>query len=273
MISTDKTPLSAALALRIDPASPSRLHATIAADWAQGRATFGGLLGAQAVRALEQVSQGRKLRALTMSFSAPVAPGELEIEVELLRSGRALLHAQARLTQDGQVCGVVVGAFGQARPSPVRVLGEAPPRIPAPQSIEPLPFISKLTPTFTQHFDYRWASPNLPFVPGSQGQIGGWVRVRDIERVDTAALVAIADSFPAPVMPLMPRPAPSSTVTWMVSFVGESYEAPGEMFWQLDGTTLSAGNGYANVDARIWDADGTLRLISRQLIAEFSGPG
>jgi acyl-CoA thioesterase len=73
-------------------------------------------------------------------------------------------------------------------------------------------------------------------------------------------------------LPLMPAPAPSSSATWLVNFVGDPFEAPADMYWQLDATTVSAGDGYANVDAKLWDASGALRVISRQLVVEFSAP-
>jgi acyl-CoA hydrolase len=266
------TPLTAALTLREDPSNPNRALASIAPDWAQGRATYGGLIAALCVRALERVNQGRPLRGFSMSFCAPAAPGEVAIDVEQLRSGRSLLHAQARLSQGGQPCAVLVGAYGEARPSPVRAEGGRPPVIPPPHELSRLPFLKGMTPTFTQHFDYRWASSNLPFSSSAHGQIGGWVRPLGVDRIDDAVCAAIADSFPAPILPMMPAPAPSSTVTWMLSFTGAPAELPADMFWQLDATTLSAGEGYAHVEARLWDASGTLRMFSRQLVAEFSKP-
>jgi acyl-CoA thioesterase len=266
------TPLRAALTLREDTTSPDRLSATIAPDWAQGRATYGGLVAALAVRALTRVNQGRPLRSFSMSFCAPVAPGDVSIDVELLRSGRSLLHSQARLSQAGQVCAVLVGAYGGGRPSPVRAEPARPPIIPPPLELPRLPFLQGKTPTFTQHFEYRWASSNIPFTRAAEGQIGGWVRPLGVERIDEAVCAAIADSFPAPILPLMPAPAPTSTVTWMLSSTGEPLDSPADAFWQLDATTLSAGEGYAHVDARLWDANGNLRMFSRQLVAEFSAP-
>jgi acyl-CoA thioesterase len=266
------TPLSAALSLRQDAATPNRLFATVSPDWAQGRATFGGLLAALGVRALGRLNQGRPLRAFSMSFCAPAAPGDVAIDIELLRSGRSLLHAQARIFQGSQTCAVLVGAYGDSRPSPVRTGPVQPPELPAPDSIPRLPFIEGAMPTFTQHFDYRWASKNLPFSRAAEGQIGGWVKALGVERVDDAVCAALADSFPAPSLPLMPAPAPSSTATWMLNFVGEPIDLPADTFWQLDGTTVSASEGYAHVEARLWDANGALRMISRQLVAEFSAP-
>jgi acyl-CoA thioesterase len=266
------TPLSAALELRETAATPHRAFATISPDWAQGRATYGGLVAALCVRALARLKQDRPLRGFSMNFCAPAAPGDVQIDVELLRSGRSLLHAQARLSQDGQTCAVLVGAYGGARPSPVRAEAERPPVIAPPQELQRLPFLQGMTPTFTQHFDYRWASQNIPFSRAAHGQIGGWVRPLGVDRIDDAVCAAIADSFPAPILPMMPAPAPSSTVTWMLNFTSDPVEIPASSYWQLDATTLSASEGYAHVEARLWDATGVLRMLSRQLVAEFSAP-
>lgn len=275
MQETPSTPLSTALQLRADEHHAGRQLAQITSDWGQGRATFGGLVAALGIRALDGVNQGRSLRALSVTFCAPAEAGELAIDVELLRSGRALLHAQARLVQDGQVRAVIIGAYGDARESSLQYAARRAPEGPNPESLQRMGYIDGAMPAFLRHFDHRWPTESTQTMPLGEGQLSGFARTLDADRVDAAVVTAIADAFPAPVMTLMKQHAPASTASWLLNFVGEPID-PAKIdrgaFWQFAAQTLDAGAGYANVDAQIWDATGALRVISRQLVAEFSGP-
>ena len=60
----------------LDAARSHPQEITIPAEWAQGRASFGGLVAALQYEALRaQVPADRPLRALAITFVGPVAPG------------------------------------------------------------------------------------------------------------------------------------------------------------------------------------------------------
>ncbi|HEY2734401.1 MAG TPA: thioesterase family protein [Polyangiales bacterium] len=265
---TQLTSLSTALQLR---GSAPRFEASIPEDWAQGRATFGGLIAALGIRALARtVDAQHSLRSFVIDFAGPTEPGEVQIEVEPLRAGRSLTHSRGRLSQAGQVRAEIVGAFGATRATTLHLVGEPPPRAAAPEEAIRLSYIEGVMPKFTQHFDYRWTSDCSPFSAAARGHVGGWVRPLDDEPVDAAVLAALTDSFPAAIVPMMQAPAPNSTVTWLVNFVGRDLTAAPRSFWRLEGETDAVGDGYASEHAKLWDANGELRVISHQLVAEFS---
>jgi acyl-CoA thioesterase len=269
MTDTKLTPLSSALALHPDGA---RYLAQIAPDWGQGRATFGGLIGALGVRAMQRVSEGRPLRSFTMNFVAPAGPGELAIEVEQLRAGRALISAQARLIQDQQVVAVISGAFGDARPSPLTAAGERAPQTPGPASLTAIPYTPNMMPVFTQHIDMRWASGAAAYSGAPQGKLALWLRARDAEIVDEAVLVALVDAIPSPLLPMLRAPAPLSTATWLVTLIGEPVQASPDAFWLVEGELLAVHDGYAAIEIKVWDEHGELRATSQQMLVEFSKP-
>src|SRR5688500_4058906 len=95
------SPYAAALgSLSVDGATAG---ARIPAGWGQGRATFGGLVAALAVRAARQrLPEPRPCRALVASFPGPVAPGDVELRVRELRHGRAVSHLQVEVAQGGE---------------------------------------------------------------------------------------------------------------------------------------------------------------------------
>jgi acyl-CoA thioesterase len=245
-------------------------RARIGAEWSQGRAAFGGLLAAFAVRAARRVvGEDRPLRSVLMDFVAPAEVGEVEVEVSLLRAGRGISHAQVQLRQKGQPLVVLLLAYGSGRSTALAWPASQRPELPDPESLAPLPYVEGIIPAFTQNFDFRWTRGDYPFTGGTRPEIGGWVRPRVPTPPDEALVLALADSWPAPILPLLSGHAPASTVTWMVDFVGPIHGAPGD-WWAFYGDAVQAGDGYSSIEGRLWGPSGALVAVSRQCVAEFS---
>src|ERR1700736_443418 len=90
--------------------------AVIGEDWSQGRATFGGMvaaLGNEAMRRL--VPADRQLRGLETIFVGPTLAGSVQIQAEVLRIGKAVTIAGARLWSDNKVAATLTGVYGAAR--------------------------------------------------------------------------------------------------------------------------------------------------------------
>lgn len=244
------------------------------ADWGQGRAIFGGLMTGHALRALRSVVPAdRPLRSCLVSFVAPAAPGQLHVSAQVLRAGRAMTQAEARVSQGGAVKAVLVCAYGAARGTRLAV-----PTAPAPTDFDveggsPMPYIEGVVPRFIRGFDYRWDPSCLPFSGASEPVIRGAVRLRGADSVDETGVLALLDAWPAPILPLATQPVPASTVTWMVDFVSPMPPGgwPGDGFWRFQSEVVGSDEGYADLSGRIWSPGGQLVAASRQLVAEFSG--
>jgi acyl-CoA thioesterase len=262
------TPLSKVLKLKSD--GPDFV-AEIPQDWTQGRTTFGGLLAAVAIRGLQTAAQGRPLRSFLMDCVAPTLPGELRVQVEVLRVGRSLSHARATLSQENQTRAVLLATFGNARDTKLKLdAASAPKSDLPPDQLVRLPYIEGAMPAYTQHFDYRWTSQHGLFSGAPEGKLSGYVRALDADRVDSAVIAALIDSFPPPVLTQLRAPAPASMVTWMVNFTHVRPALAQNEFCRYESSTISANGGYAGVDTKLWDNDGKLLADSRQLVAEFS---
>lgn len=248
--------------------------AQLPASWGQGRTGFGGLVAGLGLRALAgQVPADRLLRSVLVDFVGPVAPGPLQVQAEVLRQGRSLTQAEARVTQEGQLCAVILAAFGASRRTRMPPLTPGPaPAAPGPDDLVDFPFIEGITPSFTRFFDYRWAGHHVPFSGSDQAHVDGWVRFKDTAAVDAVGLLGLIDAWPAPVLALLGRPAMASTVTWMVDIVGHlppQGVAP-DQWWRFEARGVAAADGYADVEGRLWGPDGRLVAVSRQLVVEFS---
>ena len=271
------TSFADALALRaveLGAAEGDRYTAETMPDWGQGRAALGGLVAGWGLRALAgRVDPSRSLRSVQVSFVGPVAPGTAEVVSRVLRTGRALTCGEARISQGGEDCAVVLAVYGASRPT--NLVWPAPPMLPAPSpdSIDPMVYQEGVTPVFTRHLDYRWATKFMHFSGGDQPEVGGWIRIHDSGPLDAAGMLSLLDAWPAPILTLLHRQAPASTVTWMVNLLAapppEGWPELG--WWRFHGSTVAAGDGYADITGRLWGPDGNLVATSRQLVAEFSG--
>lgn len=246
----------------------------VAPEWGQGRALFGGVVVGAAVRAAAaQVGADRPLRSVLATFVGPLAPGPLAVHARLLRAGRALTTVQVEVAQGDAPGAVVTTAWGADRPSLLSVPGPPLPPELDPAGLLELPYLPGITPQMTQHFDYRVAPEGIPYSGAARPRVAGQVRFKDGAPLDAARVVALADAWPAPVLPLLRAPVPSSTVTWMVNLVAAPPPGgwDGRGLWTFVGDATAAGAGYADVHGHLWAPDGALVATSRQLVVEFSG--
>jgi acyl-CoA thioesterase len=245
--------------------------ATLPADWAQGRTTFGGLQAALATAvAAEVAGPDRRVRTLDVGFAAPLPAGPVEIAAEVLGSGRSATQVQVTLRQDGVLgCRAYVVA-GADRASSIVVPGPAPasPADSPEASEDPgteWPYIEGLMPVFTQHVDLRWCGDAFPFSGAGpeSAVIDGWCRHRT-PASGLAAVVGMVDAWPPTVLPMASGFAPASTVRWSAHVVEPVPPGAEKGWFRYEGRTVHAADGYSTSYARIYSG-GRLVVWSEQL--------
>ncbi|WMW79308.1 thioesterase family protein [Undibacterium cyanobacteriorum] len=255
--------------------------------WGQGRALFGGLLGAMVLAHLEGKMQDRAsasatqlgpvIRALTISFVAPVEVGQLEIQSEVLRAGKSVIQMQCTMRQHGQVVLSALASFGMARSSSVVVESWKAPDIGAPGSGQAIPYFEGIVPEFTRKIDFRITGCDLPFSGSSRSHMDGWMRWNaragvTTEKARLLDLVALIDAWPPAILQMLKQPNPASSLTWTLEFPAIDDAVLSEAanpWWQYRAQTESARNGYGHIAAHIWDESGRLVAISRQTVTVF----
>lgn len=240
--------------------------------WTQGRANYGGLIAALLYARTETlIGQDRVLRSATVSFVGPVATGPVTIRAELLRQGKSVAQTEARLYQNNEVMAVLLCSFGTARESMIQVAGLPAPHFKTPDEGVNLPFIPGITPEFVQHIDFRWAHGDLPFTGSSLPEIGGWMRLKEAHGSFSAAdLFMLVDAWPPTVLPMVRGPVPSSSLTWTLEPIFFPADKSAADWWQYLATTDYAADGYSNTEAKIWDNQGRLVALSRQVVTVFA---
>jgi acyl-CoA thioesterase len=246
-------------------------RAEIRPDFLQGRAAFGGLVGALCVRAMRaHVSEDRPLRSVSISFIAPARTGEVTVEAAVLREGGAATHARAALHQNGAPCALVLGSYGAPRNATLAIPAAAAPALQPPEAYEPVPFIPGLTPEFTRHFEYRWPEEVMPFSGKGRGTMAGWIRLRANLPSSEFFLVALGDAWPTPVLPMLTELGPISTLSWHLEICGRTPRQPSDHWWQVRAEVEQAADGYVHQETRFWTRDGRLALVGRQVVAVFA---
>ncbi|MCG8392117.1 MAG: thioesterase family protein [Pseudomonadales bacterium] len=247
-------------------------NATLPEGWGQGRALFGGLVGAVLFDHLEKtVAAGRQLRSFSLSFVAPAAPGPVSLHSEVLREGKSVMQAMVTARQGDQVVSAMLVSLGAARESSVAVEAPVAPAMPAPESCMTLPYIPGLTPDFIQQFDMRYAQGMPPFsgsqVPDFAGYMGF---VTPPQTMSTAALIALVDTWPPSVLPMLKGPAPASSLTWTLELLDDPATRPADTLWQYQVKTDQCSEGYGQSQACIWDGEGKAVALSRQTYTVFA---
>ena len=256
----------------LDQAATGTVH--VEEGWGQGRATYGGLVAGLMYSALRaQLPEAAPpLRSLTVNFVAPVAPGEAVADVSILRSGSSATQGMVTLRQGEAVVAVLLGAFGASRESAAVVEPTAVtmPDLPAPEGIEPFPYIAGATPDFFKHVELRLADGGFPFSGADTSHMTGWMRFREAPATfDARHFVSIADAWPPAVIQMFPEPKPASSLTWTLELLDDDVSAAPDTHWAYAVHTDQSRHGYAHTHATIWHPDGRLVAISRQTVTVF----
>lgn len=244
--------------------------AQIPSGWGQGRATYGGMAGALALRAAEQAVK-RPVRSISLNFVGPLAVGEAEVSARILGEGRSATHVSSEITQGGEVVTAALILLADSRETAVDYPGPRVPQMALPDDAFEMQFHEGVTPDFTRHFVYRWTIDSLPF-SGGVPHVQGWIRAKEGLTASPAGIVGLIDAWPPPVWSMLDAPYPGSSVTWCVSFSRHAYRAdlPRDAWWSFDSKLTSSNDGYAHFESHLWNQKGEHVAISRQVFAEFS---
>lgn len=258
-------------------AAAASTRMTVPEGWGQGRATFGGLVGAilithmDACLAVEQGDQRAPLRSFSLSFVAPMVPGPLELRADILRAGKWVTQVRVSARQDGQVVAVLLGSLGRSRPSSLVVPAMSAPALRPARDCTPLPFVKGLTPDFLRHFNLLYADDNYPLSGSPRPDFQGYMRfAEDGQPQDTASLACLVDTWPASVITMLRKPAPMSSLTWTMDYLVDPATLPPTRDWQYDVVTDAYADGYGHTRSRIWDAQGKPVAFSHQTVVVFA---
>lgn len=252
----------------VAPLGDGRFTATVTDRWSViGSAPNGGYLMAIAARAMAEVSAHPDPVTVTAHFLRPPTLGELVVETDVVKAGRRHTHLTARLLQDDRECVRLLAAFGdlETLDGPSRVDRQPPELPPVEGCFDPnAADDGGFAPPILRRFDHRMPPGAMDWVagrPSGRGEISGYCRWADGEAIDLFGLLVVADAYPPAVFNAGGIVGWTPTVEMTVQL--RSRPAPGWLSTRF--TTEHVTRGYLEEDGEVWDADGDVVALSRQL--------
>ena len=245
--------------------------ASLSPGWCVGAVPNGGYLKALSVAALGRVLPHPDPFTVTTHYLRPCAAGPAEIVTEVLRVGRGHSTARATLSQGGKARLVTMGTWGDlgavAGPD---FRSAAPPVLPPPEACEGIEGAQRWIPEVARRFEFRYPPRHGRwFAAGDEiAELGGWIRFSDGRPPDVASLAMFCDAFPPPIRAVMEIGwVPTLELTLHV----KGRPSPGWLRCWFK--TRWCQGGYLEEDGEIWDSEGKLVALSRQMAqVTFIGP-
>jgi acyl-CoA thioesterase len=261
--------------LTSDPEIPGRLHGDIPDAW-KVMYVFGGVSMYAALRAMEERLGRPELPLVTANaiFLAPVTPGPVTIDVDVLRDGRNASQVAADLRAGGsdQVALRAHGVFGATHDVDLAYQDVVCPEVPLPSDVPPPPD-DRPNPfgEINFHRQTEWR-PVSPLDEPGAGRFMAWVRLSSGEP-HLLALAVHGDVLgPAVGRALGPLRDPFMVLSLEI---GIRFVTTPVTSWVLQEIEAwHVGDGYATGPARLWDEAGRLCAIANQTahVRVFKGP-
>ena len=240
----------------------------ISEGWETPRGPLGGYVMAIVLNGMLHAvdDADRQPRSLTVHFLRPPHDGPVTIRPQVERAGRTLTTATARLEQDDKLIALAIGAFSTPWESPV--LGDAPmPDVEPPEPGRPAPggelASGRPRPPFTRRLTMQGRFGDPPFTSSRNGEVGGWIALREERPIDALTLCILADAwFPAP-WPRLRDLAPAPTVDLTIHFRAPLPLPDDVLLGRFRNRVVR--DGFFDEDGELWLPNGTLVAQSRQL--------
>jgi acyl-CoA thioesterase len=266
--------LRADTTLRLDADRPGRYHADIPEDW-RVMYVFGGVSMYTGLRAMQEALGRPELPLVTANaiFLAPVPPGPVEIDVEVLRDGRnasqvaADVHVPASSEREASPALRVHGVFGRAHDTHLSFQDVPVPEVPRPDQVPPPPERPNPFGEVAFHRQTMWR-PVSPLDDPGRGRFAAWVRLHREARLpdgtlDPLVLAVHGDVLgPAVGRALGPRETPTMVLSLEIGI--RFIRAPATPWVLQEIEAWHIGDGYATGPARLWDEEMQLCAIATQ---------
>ncbi len=236
-------------------------RANLAEGWTIGTIPNGGYLMAIAARVLANSLSHSDPVTITGHYLERCEVGPAELHAEVIRQGRQFSTGSVRLLQQGRERVRFTATYADlAEQTGVSFFDDKMPKVSLVENC----IIPPRTLNFTHRVDIAYPPDYTKWFAGDENAAAehvGYIQFADKTPADLIALIIFSDSFPPPIFNKF---GPSGWVPTLELTV--QLRAKPAAGWLLARyRTRYATNGLVEVDGEIWDANGQLVALSRQL--------
>src|SRR6202048_943451 len=251
-------------------AGDSRWQGRTSEDYWAFVGPFGGVTAATILRALiDHPQRSGDPLSLTVNFCAPIAQGDFDLDVRLVKANRSTQHWTVELTQGGgEVATLATAVFAERRPSWSHQPAEFPDATPFEQT---LPYVKVAAP-WVRQYDLRFVEgePKL----GGAAQVAPasafsklWIGDRVPRKIDMLSLMSMSDAFFGRVFHARGELVPFGTVSLTTYFHtdadGLAAEDVGRVLAVADAKSFH--KSYGEQTGALWSPSGRLLATTHQI--------
>ena len=233
----------------------------------------GGYLGAILAAAgdIHLSGNGRQLRSITLHFLKPPTIGEVKVHVQTLRSGKSVDFLRLEMEQNEVPVLIATGvwALGSEILNQPRLLM---PNVPDPYSCPPAIRLTETPTRLHEQWDIRSVQTDISGGGKHADETVGpeltwWIRPIETTPMSSPLVVAMSDALPPPIFVSSPelRLVPTIDLTVHIRTDLNSLVWDSDSWVLAKFSTKHASEGFLEEDGFLWDQNGYLLGMSRQL--------
>src|SRR5689334_1248553 len=250
-------------------AGDSRWQGRTSPDYYAFVGPFGGFTAATILRALiDHPQRAGDPLALTVNYCAPIAEGEFDLDVRLVKANRSSQHWCVELSQGGaDVATLATAVFAERRPS----WTHQPAPMPEAKPFETIPPYTKVAAPWIKQYDFRFIEGDLTVAAGKELPASAysrlWIGDRVPRQIDMLSLVSMSDAFFARVFHARRELVPFGTVTLTTYFHVSVEDLASENITHVlacaDSKTFN--RSYQEQNGELWSPSGKLIATTTQM--------
>jgi acyl-CoA thioesterase len=251
-------------------AGDSRWQGQTSEDYWAFVGPFGGITAATILRALlDHPERSGDPLSLSVNFCAPIAEGEFELDVRLVRANRSTQHWSVELSQGGtDVTTVAMAVFATRRDSWSHHQAVFP-QATSFEQVRPSP---KFGPPWVSQYDLRFIEGSPDFSGGRQAVPGSayskqWIADRVPRTIDALSLMSMSDAFFGRVFHARGEVVPFGTVSLTTYFHADTSDLVRESTTRVLAIADARifHKSYCDQSGELWSPQGRLLATTHQI--------
>jgi acyl-CoA thioesterase len=252
-------------------AGDSRWQGRTSEDYWAFVGPFGGATAATILRALiDHPQRSGDPLSLTVNFCAPIAQGDFDLDVRLVKANRSTQHWCVELTQGGaDVATLATTVFAERRPSWSHQQAQFP-QAPPFEQILPYP---KVAAAWVNQYDFRFVEGNPDLRTGASKDAPAsafsklWIGDRVPRKIDALSLTSMSDAFFGRIFHARRELVPFGTVSLTTYFHADAEDLAREDISRVLAIADARifHKSYGDQIGELWSPNGRLLATTTQI--------